>query len=109
MAGYRRQYTWTVADASALTRLRLQRLLDAVAVEEPRWMKLTVHDAFGVLQFSATILGRDQWWCREMAMNLQQLVADRLRLSITTAESKRAAPHTNRGRRRIRGDRVSQT
>lgn len=102
MAGSKRVFTYVltpkVEDTGELGR-RARRILSWACDGDNR---ITCHEvtgeAFGAVTLNLTIHGRDQWWCRQLAQDIVNLVTWGLenpaRLDLS---SKREAPHMVRG------------
>lgn len=102
MAGSKRVFTYTLIpkaeDTGELGR-RAKRILAWACDGDDR---ITCHevtgDAVGAVTLNLTIQGRDQWWSRQLAQDIINLVTwglqDPCRLDLT---SKKEAPHMTRG------------
>jgi len=101
MAGSKRVFTYTLVspDEPQVLAAKARRILAWACDGDDR---IECHDvsgeALGIVTLNLTIHGRDQWWCRQLAQDIVNMVTWGLknpaRLDLS---SKREAPHSNRG------------
>jgi hypothetical protein len=104
MGGSRRTFTYTLTPGpEEVERVASQtkRILGWACDGDKR---IECHDitgeALGVVTMNLTIIGRDQWWCRQLAQDLINLITWGLRNEVKTKldlQSYRLEPHDNRG------------
>lgn len=103
MPGATRTFTYTIVpsseDAVAVS-THARKVLGWACDGDPR---ITCHgisgDELGVVTLNLTIKARDQWWATQLAQDILNLVLWGIRNKATRLDlqSRRAAPHTNRG------------
>jgi|SRR5688572_12007914 hypothetical protein len=103
MPGSVRTFEYTLVpqdgdDAEQMAR-QARKILGWACDGDPR---ITCHgvggEMFGAIQLSMTIVGRDQWWSRQLAQDLVNMVTWGLRNPARMdILSTRKAPHMNRG------------
>lgn len=103
MPGATRTFTYTIIpsseDASTIS-AHARKVLGWACDGDPR---ITCHgisgDELGVVTLNLTIKARDQWWATQLAQDILNLVLWGIRNKATRLDlqSRRAAPHANRG------------
>lgn len=103
MAGSKRVFTYTLippaGEDTKVLAARARRILAWACDGDDRIVCQDISgEAVGVVTLNLTIQGRDQWWSRQLAQDIVNYVtwglANPARLQL---DSKREAPHHNRG------------
>jgi hypothetical protein len=103
MTGSERTFTYTLLPAPESADRVLKQAEKILAWVCEGDARVTCHgisgEALGAITLNLTIKGRDQWWCRQLAQDIINLVTWGLKSDATKLDlqSHRQAAHTHRG------------